>query len=169
MNKHKGLLALLCLFPFSGCVTLNPALDNPQLTQLQVRAIQTRTYDALDYRKTLKTVLNVLQDEGYLVDYAAHELGLLNASKEFIDPQYSVFDLSSSLLEPNQNGSLIKVTANISELGKYTKVRVNFQKSLGNFANGTISESKTVTDPKFYQEFFAKLDKALFIENQGLE
>jgi hypothetical protein len=51
-------------------------------TQLEIREIQTRSYDTPDTKMVMKAVLNVLQDEGYNIKNAETELGLLTASKE---------------------------------------------------------------------------------------
>jgi len=43
---------------------------------------------------------------------------------------------------------------------------VNFQaKTLDN--NGQPLEVETIADPSFYQQFFAKVDKGIFIQKQG--
>ena len=52
-------------------------------------------------------------------------------------------------------------------MGKICKVRVNFQiKTMDN--KGGVVEVKTIEDPIFYQEFFAKVDKGIFIGKQKL-
>jgi hypothetical protein len=55
---------------------------------------------------------------------------------------------------------------NISEFGKQSKVRANFQvKILDN--QGRAVEVYQVEDPKYYQDFFMKVDKGIFIQKQG--
>ena len=52
----------------------------PDKTQLQIREIQTRSYDTNDTKIVMKVLLNMLQDEGFIVRNADTDLGLLTAS-----------------------------------------------------------------------------------------
>jgi len=52
------------------------------MTQTQIREFQTRYYDTNDVKLVMKSVLNVLQDDGFIVKNAVPELGLLTANKE---------------------------------------------------------------------------------------
>jgi len=54
----------------------------------------------------------------------------------------------------------------VSELGKRCKVRAIFQaKILDN--TGKPVEVSAITDPKFYQDFFSRVDKGIFLQRQG--
>jgi hypothetical protein len=58
-------------------------------------------------------------------------------------------------------------TGNVSEFGKQTKVRVSFQrKILDN--RGDVVEVEPIEDPVFYQDFFSRMDKSLFLQKQKL-
>lgn len=59
-----------------------PVPPKPPLTQLQVREMQTRSFDMTDDHKVQKAVLNLLQDEGFIVKNAQPNLGLLVAEKQ---------------------------------------------------------------------------------------
>lgn len=54
----------------------------PPLTQLQIRELQTRTFDDKDEMLVQKAVINLLQDEGYIVKNAQSDLGLIVAEKQ---------------------------------------------------------------------------------------
>ncbi|MCK4787707.1 MAG: hypothetical protein KAV87_28390 [Desulfobacteraceae bacterium] len=61
----------------------------------------------------------------------------------------------------------IECSANISEFGEETRVRVNFQrKVLDN--RGGIVELTQIGDEQFYQDFFAKVAKGIFIQKEEL-
>jgi hypothetical protein len=170
MKRYGGLLAILSIL-LTGCLPVRPNFNPPQITQLQARAIQTRSYDGLDQKTVLKTVLNVLQDEGFIVHYGDVELGLLNASKELVENTKTDFASQFMASLGNANAlrnavSSIEATANISEFGKQIKVRMNFQRKVGN--DQLPVDVSQINDPKFYQEFFVKVDKGLFIQKQGL-
>lgn len=142
----------------------------PEKTQLQIREFQTRTYDTTDTKMVMKAILNVLQDDSYMVKNANTELGLLTATKE-VDIENKGQALLLTLLAGNEalyaKHSEVECTANISDFGKQTKVRLNFQvKSYDN--HGNIMEVQQISDEKFYQEFFAKADKGIFIQKQKI-
>lgn len=172
MKRYGGFLAILSIL-LTGCLPVRPNFNPPQITQLQARAIQTRNYEGLDQKTVLKTVLNVLQDEGFIVHYGDVELGLLNASKELVEINNN--DFITQFIESLGLGntlytfdSTIEATANISEFGKKIKVRLSVQRKIAFSGSGQIMTVNQINDPKFYQEFFVKVDKGLFIQKQGL-
>ena len=66
-----------------------------------------------------------------------------------------------------KKGAKTEVSANVTEYGKTTKVRVNFiVKTYDN--RGDPLEIKKIEDQKFYQEFFTKVDKGIFIQKEKL-
>lgn len=172
-----GLLVALCAV-LAGCVGV-PSVETSQLSPLSVRAIETRGYENPDAKVMLKVVLNVLQDEGFLVDYGNAELGLLHASRtmssgtasQTYTPAIARFGLNG---EANTYyGSLVTIetTVNVTGFENQTKVRINFQRrsnSLTGGVSGALVTAIPVTDPRIYQEFFTKLDRGLFIQKQGL-
>lgn len=164
--KSAWLLAMAGLF-FIGCVT---ASGKPEKTQLQIREYQTRSYDTNDINMVMKAVLNTLQDEGYIVKNAVPELGLLTATKE-INVEDPAQVLLLKLLRKNKavwaKNSLFEATANVSEFGSETRVRLNFQvKTYDN--RGGVMGVRQIEEPKFYQDFFAKVDKGIFIQKENL-
>jgi hypothetical protein len=165
-------LTVLC-GALTGCVSPLQR-DTSQFTALQLRAMQTRTYEGQDPKATLKTVLNVLQDEGFLVDHGNTELGLLHGSKTIEEISAQSFGTTPVFLErsfgafgPIIDAVTIEATANVSDFGAQTKVRVNFQRKVTN-SRGAVTFAAPVVDAKVYQEFFAKVERGLFIQGQGL-
>lgn len=169
---------------FIGCTVMSRqgSYDTPK-TQLQTREFQTREYDTNDTKLIMKAVLNVLQDDGFIVKNAVVDLGLLAASKEIdLQKSGSSDDFWSSFFEIMSKPStrkghqveqtynkvkIVEVSVNVTEIGTRSKVRANFQaKILDN--KGNIVQVSDVDDPKFYQDFFAKVDKGVFIQKQGL-
>jgi hypothetical protein len=78
----------------------------------------------------MKAVLNTLQEEGYIVKNAVFDLGLLTTTKETnIEDKGQV--LLQKLLRKKRatwpKNSIVEATANVSEFGKETRVRLNFQ------------------------------------------
>lgn len=139
----------------------------PEKTQLEIREIQTRTFDTPDSKMVLKTMLNVLQDDGFIVTEGNADLGLLSATKELdVQTEGAVFWGTFFNLAWDKN-AIVEATANVSEFGKQTRVRVNFQQKVYD-STGGVSTVDQITDPKFYQEFFVKVDKGLFIQKENI-
>lgn len=161
-------LSLIAIMGLSvSCATTNV---EPQKTQLQIRQFQTRTYDAESELVVLKAVANVLQDEGYIITNAESDLGLITAEKEasIEDGTEKFFAIlfagANARYKKNQ---IIESTANVSQFGKQVKVRMNFR--LKAFDNqGDLITVGQIEDEQFYQDFFAKVDKGIFIQKENI-
>jgi hypothetical protein len=165
--KRKAVFIIITSLIIFGCAT---APATPPKTQLEIREFQTRDYDTSDVKMVMKSLLNVLQDDNYIVKNANVELGLLSASKE-VDVESKGTAVMLTLLAGQnarwRKNSTIECSGNVTEMGKVCKVRVNFQiKTLDN--KGGVVDVKTIEDPIFYQTFFAKVDKGIFIGKQKL-
>lgn len=149
-----------------GCATQSV----PQRTQLEIRQFQTRSYETNDVKMVMKAMLNVLQDDGYIVKNAHSDLGLLSATKEVdIEDRGQAF-LATFLAGSNarwKKNSIIEVTANVSDFGNQCKVRTNFQMKTLDNRGGTL-DVQQIEDESFYREFFAKVDKGIFIQKEKL-
>jgi hypothetical protein len=167
-----------------GCASSTTA-PKPK-TALEIREMQTRSFETTDQKMVMKSLLNVLQDEGFIVKTANVELGLLTAEKD-VEVSGSAASSGSGV----NTGTAIALgvvelalrltvardapastpstpsSSNISEYGTQTRVRINFQvKVIDN--KGAVMSVEQVEDPRFYQEFFAKVDKGLFITQEKL-
>lgn len=175
-----ALIGIVSMIPACTIVNTYQAPDAPK-TQLQTRQVQTREFDTNNVKLIMKAVINVLQDDGFIVKNAQLDLGLLTAQKEidlsqsrgnsndFWSEFFKGIDRNRSRNSTDLTYSKIKIvesSVNISEFGKQTKVRANFQvKVLDNLGNP--KEVYQVEDAKFYQDFFVKVDKGVFIQKQG--
>ena len=152
---------------FIGCAPQQIELPK---TQLQLREFQTRNYPSKDLKLVMKAVLNALQDDGYLIKSADKELGFISASKDVDIENWSQAFLARILAGAAaryQKNAVLEASANVSEFGRDTKVRIIFQtKVLDNF--GSPMNAAQVDDATFYQDFFAKVDKSLFIERERI-
>lgn len=182
-RRRLALAAAIVLF--GGCTS---GVKPPQ-TQLQVREYQTRTFDTPDTKLVMKAMLNVLQDDGYVVKNAVVELGLITASKELdLAPGRGgssgsdIFGgLGGTVIFGGRGGVIVgpqsapayrktevrEFTGNVSEFGQQTKVRVSLQrKVLDN--RGQVVEVEPIDDMEFYQDFFSRMDKGLFLQKEQL-
>lgn len=169
MKRFLGILFVLISFVtfMTPCFAKNEVIT-PQ-TQLQKRQYQTRQYDNIDKATLMKAMLNVLQDEGFIVNNASSLLGFISGAKEFStrDKTINFEQEFGAKREAGAVVAVIETTANISEYGKSFKVRVNFKRKLLNvYGNAQMIED--VTDETYYQNFFSKVDKAIFIQKQKI-
>ena len=148
-----------------GCAS-NPS--QPRATQLQIREFQTRSFDTEDVMMVMKAVASVMQDDGYIIKEANSDLGLLTATKE-TDIDSTGGKLWRSLFfmygATSQKTAVIEATGNVSSFGAETRVRMNFQLRVLDNKGGT-KRTNRIEDGAFYQDFFAKLDKALFLQKE---
>jgi hypothetical protein len=176
MKKNLFLAVIFCLVLFSvpaqAKISKNgEAAATP--TQLEKRQFQTRTYEGTDKALIMKAMLNVLQDDGYIVNNANPLLGFISGSKEFdvadktIDIQKEFGTNKSSLAWKGVKVATIEATANVTEYGKEMKVRINFKRKLLNIY-GNAQVINEIDDEKYYQDFFSRVDKAIFIQKQKI-
>ena len=125
---------LLSLSLLSGCATTNQrVLDSGDETQLQKRSYQSRTFDTADKEKVLRATMSTLQDLGFVIDRADLMLGSISGTK--------------------LDGHQIKITVSVRPKGTDRMlVRANAQFNI-----------TPIEDPKHYQDFFASLEKSLFL------
>lgn len=172
----KRILAILFIFclalPVCAKKQVQEEVITP-MTQLEKRQFQTRTYESDDKALVMKALLNVLQDEGFIVYNANPLLGFIYGVKDFdtSDPNIDIskeFGLSKARL--NWNGvkvATVETTANITEYGKSMRVRINFKRKLLN-VYGNAQFIDDINDETYYQDFFSKVDKAIFLQKQKI-
>ncbi len=125
-------LCVVALMMLAGCAAPTAAITAGG-SQVELRQIQTRDYDTLDKRNTLRSVIATLQDLGFVIDKADFELATISATK----------------LQDYE----IRMTVTVRERGD-NRMSVR--------ANARFNE-RPIEDPKSYQDFFAALDKAMFL------
>lgn len=163
---RKWFLALIPLI--ASCVTTGAP---PAKTQLQIRETQTRTFDTQNTKPVMKALINVLQDDGYSIKNADADLGFISAMKE-TDIESSGDAFWAKFGHHTENARwkktrVIEATVNVGEFGKECRVRASFQEKILDNLGGIMSV-KQIDDGKFYQEFFSKADKGLFLQKEKL-
>ncbi len=187
--KAKYLILILITIGLSSCTFIDYQRNTTthQATQLETREFQTRMFDTNNTKLIMKAMVNVLQDDNYIITNAVTDLGVIMAKKEMdlgnskkganVDNDFWIafFDAMNKKgqSKPSQQDRIfqktkvVEVSINVSDYGRQSKVRANFQaKILDN--KGDVVEVYPVQDGKFYQDFFAKVDKAIFLQKQGL-
>jgi len=158
MNWRQVSIAVSCAL--SLCCATAPAHKSDQVrTQLQTREFQTRTYETTDTNMIMKALLNVLQDDGFIIKTVNTDLGLITANKDHSNthPGFVAGPFIPQMWD---------CSVNVSKFGAQTKVRVNVQVTARNKLNET--DVYELDDPSYYQTFFAKVDKGIFIQKEKL-
>lgn len=163
----KKLASLGCVFLLSACAISEKA---PPKTQLQIREFQTRTFLTTQTNDVLSAVVDTFQDQGFMVKNVVPQVGLVSATREVdVEDQDQVFFQTFFFGQNAQwsKNATIEATANVrTQVGK-TKVRLTFQEKIINNRGGTDTVN-TIEDPQFYQNFFDKVGKSIFIEEQKI-
>jgi PBP1b-binding outer membrane lipoprotein LpoB len=102
-------------------------------TQVQLRAMQSRSFETGDQGLTVRNVISTMQDLGFVVDKVDDALGTVSGTK--------------------MQDYVMRMTVTIRPTGKkLMQVRASAQYNL-----------TAVSDPQPYQQFFAALEKAMFL------
>jgi hypothetical protein len=147
---------------------------------LEVRAAQSRVFDTGDARLVLKAALNALQDAGFVIRQTDADLGLVTAVAEWKSRSQSTglkvfkwaaapFTYGASLLIPAGRTEFASVEANVNVTreGGRTRARVSLVSRVTD-AEGKVRRVETIADPLAYQSLLARLDKAVYLEREGL-
>jgi len=136
-------LLLAGILSLQGCAApeVKPDLLAPTEAQMKIRSLQTRSFDLTDRNAAIRGVIASLQDLGFIIERANEGLGLVTAAR-FAEPNY--YDVVT-----------ITVTVRQETAGK-----MSFR------ANASYNNNPS-DDPKVYQNFFAALQRALFLSQES--
>jgi len=136
MSRHaRGSALLLCLaITLAGCMTDSKSqVLAVDRSQVQLRAVQTRAFDTSDRATVFRASIATLQDLGFVIDKADDTLGTISATK--------------------LSGYQMRITVTIRPRGGHQiAVRASAQYN-----------AEAVSDAGPYQQFFAALEKSLFL------
>jgi len=85
--------------------------------------------------------------------------------KDSVDKRSSPPPQINNKEELYEKNKIIETTINVSEFSSGYKVRAVFQKKVLN-NRGEITSIENIDDMKFYQDFFSKLDKSIFLQKE---
>ncbi len=137
----------LVLFALAGALLLAGGCQTDSKTQIlatdksqvELRAVQTRAFDTTDWNKTIRSVIATMQDLGFVVDTADVALGTVSGTK--------------------LDSYVMRMTITLRQRGK-TQIAVRASAQYNIVA---------VSDARPYQQFFAALEKAMFLTAQEVD
>ena len=142
MTRIGSIVAIGSLLILHGCAASQPSQDllAPTDAQMKIRSIQTRTFDVKDRQAAMRGVIAALQDLGFIIERANEPLGLVTAAR-FAEPNfYDVVGVTVTVRQEADGRMMIRTNA--------------------------IYNNKPIEDPKVYQNFFATLERSLFVTRQ---
>jgi hypothetical protein len=160
----------------TGCVSLSTPREPfaiPPAAAAQ-RLMQSRRFDTRDEAHLLRASSALLKEYGFTVDKSDEGLGVLVASKERSATEtgqviaaiiVGVFTGADMPIDDRQRMRASVVTRPVGQ--RSVVARVTFQRIVWN-THGQISKREQINEPEYYEEFFAKLAKALLLEAHGL-
>ncbi len=184
-GKGRPFAPILALAFLSGCVTHTEPAELFALTPdiPKNRAMQTRTFETPNERELLSASAAVLQDLGFQVEESQRQVGFLRATKERSAREYGqylrqvlVLILSlGKLMQPvdlHQKIAASLISRPLNPEATHREVRIMFYRVVwkgdGQVDNQYIPPGEQymemIRDPEIYQQFFAKLSKAVFLE-----
>jgi hypothetical protein len=131
------LIASLAVVSCAMPPKVEPNLLAPTEEQMKLRSYQSRTFEVGDRNRAIRGVMATLQDLGFIIERANAELGLVTAAR-FAEPNFYDIIAVTVTVRPQAGGKML--------------VRAN-----------AIYNNAPLDDPKAYQNFFAALQRALFL------
>lgn len=156
--KFVKTLCLTLALLVSGCAMKKA----PELTPMQIQALQTRDFTA-SKSVVFPSVISVFQDLGYTIKNADKETGIIMAESA------AQSDSASRIWLGVSSVSQTSATAFVEEIGKTTKVRLNFVTS-NNKSYGygqTDREDTPILDAPTYQNAFERIENAIFVRKSS--
>lgn len=160
MNIKTLILAGAFACALSGCVTVDSIFGeiDPQISDVELQALQTREYDATE-DQLFSSVIGAFQSYGFVVQSADRSTGLVIA-KTTSEAEINSF---SGITRTEFN----KATAFIERVAeKRVSIRVSIVKHVSaTGAYGAHGEKEAMrTLPNIYQGIFSKIEKSLFLK-----
>ena len=159
----------------TGCASRGPLL--PTRSALQVRQFQTRSFETSDEKLVMRAVLQGLQDAGFQLKQAEAELGMVVATRESfkkgtpkalrIAALLMFYTAPLYFLTKGNTRTLEEITGTIVGVDGQTRVRLTGQLKLLD-GKGRVKDLRWLEDGAFYQGLFARIDKAIFLEQEKL-
>ncbi len=141
-KRIRKALAVSGVFALVGGCTYGPPPTTDLLSmteeQMKLRSFQTRNVDVPTRGQAIQGVLAALQNLGFIVERVNEPLGLVTGAR-FAEPRFT---------------DVLGITVTVQERSKgMMTVRAN-----------AIFNNAPIEDPEVYQNFFATLERSMFVE-----
>ncbi len=172
MRARSIALALLVLVWLAACQSVPKDAFRLSEASLEQRQLQTRTFEGANEETVLSAAAGVIQDLGYTIGESETKLGLITAEK--VADATNALQVTGALLlallggsptsiDDEQHIRFSLVVVPNSRLQEAFDVRITIQRVIYN-TQGQITRSETIDNSQVYEEFFDKLNKSVFLE-----
>ena len=179
------LMLLVISSLLSSCGTTQPEYFSPSQSSVAARKMQARVFTSVEEPDVMSAAAAVLQDMGYTIDEVDLPLGVISASKR-ANATNRMQAFGTLTLDSMKCVLTFLMVCNGEHYGEIDDVQdirltfVSMPKGNGDVAvritiqrtiydkRGRIAEQSTISDADVYKSLFAKLSKAVFLEQQGI-
>lgn len=146
---RAAVICLLASLLVSCAVPLrDEGIFEDEVTQLQVRSVQSRLFDTPDRIRAMRAVITTLQDLDFVIDQADSRLGVITATR--------------------MSGYLLSATVMVTEKdANRMLVRVRMKTGWSPLAEQGMFQSHPLTE-EVYQEFFYSIEKNMFLSSRWI-
>lgn len=188
-GTSKRSLPVLVVLVLTGCMLMTGCMlrgdprDNFELTpeQLQNREMRTRTYEGISEVDILSACAAVLQDLEFTIDETEAKLGVIVGSKrsDATEVGQEAWWLVKALLtygwtaftDETDDYQVFRASVVVRPMSTanagHHAVSVTFQRTVWD-TDDKISKQETLEVTEIYQDFFDRLSKSVFLEEQGI-
>jgi len=187
MKAGRNIAVTLFAGALVACQTLPEDAFRLTESALELREIQSRTFEDVTDIEILSASSGVLQDLGYAIDEVDKNLGVLSASKRasakdeieiagkialdvldcLVTFMLGCEDDSYQSSKDVQDIRMTLVVLPDLNVERTHRVRVTMQRIVW-MKSGDLHQQETIVDPQVYQAFFDKLSKSVFLEKEGV-
>ena len=168
-----GLILLI-----DGCTQTSQEMVKLRNTSLNERQLQIRSYNTTNESKILSSSIATLQDMGFNIDEINRDLGVITCSKtrdaRESTQQIGYFFLAlfagANVIDSADHIQEIRVTVvtrQTKKLKNVMQVRLTIMRLIKNHKN-IILKVENIKDKIIYQQFFDKLSKSIFLEENKI-
>ena len=157
MKQYRTII-MITLTALAFCVG---CAVQPQLSPLQKREITTKLFDS-GYENTYRSILTVLQDQGYIIKNTDMNTGLINANIDREAAGGEQFAQALLLGYVANKGSEIDASFMVNKISNTnTEVRINLQESkygqTSQWSSSGKQSVKQILDPGIYNQLFNEI------------
>lgn len=156
IRDNKATVVIIATMIFmAGCAV------QPQLSPMQKRQITTRLFES-GYENTFRSILTVLQDQGYIIKNTDMNTGLIHATVDRATATGSQVAQALFLGYVADKGSKLDVGLMVNKISDTkTEVRLNIQEAKYGQASAWTGSSqqsvKQILDPETYNQLFNQI------------
>lgn len=144
MNLYKSFLVLTLAF---GSISAPLYAQDPSLSPLAIRALQTREFSGINQAQALHIGIATFQDLGFIITESSASLGLIKANQTRPD-ENTIIQATLTLVPTSSKEGKITARLSLSYAAFY------YGEEGANLAGQLPRQSSIVQTPALYQQFF---------------